>query len=70
MPKFSYVIKDNAGKAYKNVVESSSQAALVDMLQKQGYFIVSIKELSGAGTQRQLNKKKKKRFTHRKIKLT
>jgi len=47
MPKFSYTVKNKDGKAYKNVVDAVSQAALVEKLQKQGFFIVNIKPLGG-----------------------
>ena len=71
MSKFSYVVKDNYGKTYKNVIDAESRKALIEKLQKQDYFIVSITELtSGAKAQDIINQKKnKKKFTHKKVKL-
>lgn len=71
MPKFSYIVKDREGKAYKNVSEAPSQEVLIERLQKQEYFIISIKEV----TQKAQTKKKSKgrqgrRFSHKKVKLT
>ncbi len=71
MPKFSYVIKNNDGKTFRNVVEASSQEALIQRFQRENYFIVSIKELA-------LPVPKKKRstvtplqrkFSHQKVNL-
>ncbi len=70
MPKFAYVVKDRQGKAYKNIIDSDNQQKVVDSLQKQNYFIVSIKELSaGIKPQSAKKKKKKKQFSHKKVKL-
>ncbi len=70
MPKFSFVVKDQEGKAYKNIVEAGSQAELVDKLQKQGYFIVNIKEHGiSARPQKPVQANVKKKFGHTKVKL-
>ena len=72
MTKFSYVVKDKDGKTYKNVVEAHSQESLVDKLQRQNYFVVSVRKLSiEPRTQKVLpaTTKKRKKFNHKKIKL-
>lgn len=70
MPKFSYVVKDKDGKTYKDVTDASNQTALIEKLQRQNYFIISIKDLTSTLTfQKQGAKKNKKRFSHKKTKL-
>lgn len=71
MPKFSYVIKDQQGRTHKNVADAASQAALVTQLQKQNYFIVSIKDLAPPPSKKKQGKAQKpqQRFTHKKVKL-
>lgn len=71
MPKFSYVVKNKDGKTYRNVMDAASQEAVVQKLQKENYFIVSIKELTLS-----VPKKKEvktapqlKKFTHKKSSL-
>lgn len=71
MPKFSYVVKDKEGKAYKNVVDAVGQKALVEKLQQQGYFIVNIKEISITPSKRYSAEttRWKKKFGHKRVKL-
>lgn len=69
MPKFSYTIRDQNGKTYKNVIEGFDRNSVVTHLQKQNYFVVNVVEIkTGAGGKASL-KKKKKKFTHKKVKL-
>lgn len=70
MPKFAYVAKDKNAKTYRDVVDAASKQSVLDRLQQEGYFVVSINELSGAGHGRKVvTSKRKKRFSHTKIKL-
>ncbi|HBR15470.1 MAG TPA: hypothetical protein DD723_08010 [Candidatus Omnitrophica bacterium] len=70
MSKFSYIVKDLEGKAYKNVVDAASQEALIEKLQKENYFIVSIKELTAAGASKTKTfVSPSRKFTHHKVKL-
>ena len=45
MAKFSYTVKDQSGKTYRNVVDMANKNVLVDKLHKDGYFIVNITEV-------------------------
>ena len=70
MPKFTYVVKDTHGKSHSDEIDAINKAALIEKLQKQNYFIVSIKQLkSVASTKKRTIAKKKKKFTHKKAKL-
>ncbi len=82
MPKFSCVVKDKEGKAYKYVVDAPTQKEIVEKLQKQEYFIVSIKEIVSASStspaskqqpaiekKSQIQFKNKRKFSHNKTKL-
>ena len=71
MPKYAYVVKDKESKTYKDVVEASSREMVVQKLQTEGYFILSLKEISPK-TQFKTGffLAKKKRFSYKKIKLT
>ena len=68
MPRFSYVVKDNSGKAYRGVLDANSKTEVISQLQTQNYFIVDIVELSTAKTFSAKSGGKRK-FTHKKIKL-
>ena len=48
MPKYSFVVKDSVGKTYSGNETASDQESLVGRLQKQGYFIISIKPFTDA----------------------
>jgi type II secretory pathway component PulF len=71
MPKFSYVVKNKEGRTYKNIVDAVSQGALVEKLQRQGFFVVTIKPLSmTASAVKDLGRKKKRKtFHHKNVKL-
>ena len=72
MPKYIYVVKDKEGKSFKNVLDSPGYQSAVERLQKMGYFIVSLNEISfglkSSGKQLATAKKKIK-FSHQWIKL-
>lgn len=69
MPKFSYVVKDRQGKTYKNVVDALHKTTLVEKLQQQGYFVVSVQELSSSTPRKKAPSKKLKRFKYKNVKL-
>ncbi len=70
MPKFTYTVKDINGRTVNDIAEAFDQNALVQDLQRRGYFIVSVKEMTIADhLPQQKEQKKTKRFTHKKIKL-
>lgn len=72
MAKFSYIVKDNAGKTYRNLADMASKDALVAKLQKEGYFIVSITEMVVQPSRRKQETPgsvKRKKFIRRSVKL-
>lgn len=70
MPRFAYIVKDKEGKTYKNVIDANNQLTVVDRLQKDGYFIVNIKELSIKSILKDKSAtRKKKKFSHTKVRL-
>lgn len=66
MPRFSYVVKDKNGKTIKDIASEKSQVALTAKLQQQGFFIISIKEVTLSAS---TSFKKKKQFSHKNVKL-
>lgn len=71
MVKFSYTVKDINGKTKTDIADAFEQATLVDRLQKQGYFIVSIQELRdrAAAPKDTAAASAGKKFSHNNIKL-
>ncbi|MGE0267223.1 MAG: type II secretion system F family protein [Candidatus Omnitrophota bacterium] len=69
MPKFSYTIRDQNGKTYKSVIEGFDRNSVVTHLQKQNYFVVNVVEIKTGASGKSALKKKKKTFTHKKVKL-
>jgi len=72
VPKFSYITKDKQGKTHKNIVDSESREALIDKLQKQDLFVVSVTAVTYKAPikKKTLQKKhKRKQFRRKKIKL-
>ncbi len=70
MPRFSYIVKDKEGKTYRDVIDALNETVVIDKLQNQGYFIVTVKEIilpsvskGSAGFQR------KRKFSHQGVKL-
>ena len=43
MGKYIYVVKNSTGQTISDVCEASDQETLVEQLQKQGYFVISLK---------------------------
>lgn len=71
MAKFSYIIKDRAGKTYKSVTDAPSKEALVQRFHADGYFIVSLTELTAPPIKKKRAglMARKRQFTHKGIKL-
>ena len=73
MAKFSYMVKDQSGKTYRNVIDMANKEVLVDKLHKEGYFIVNITEMVVAAPQKKphetLAHLKQRKFTHKSVKL-
>lgn len=70
MVKFAYTVKDVNGRTTNDITEAFDKTALVQDLQKRGYFIVYIRELTASEhIPGQKQTKAKRRFTHKKIKL-
>jgi type II secretory pathway component PulF len=43
MPLFNYIVKDTNGKTKNDIIEALNEESLIDKLQADGYFILSIK---------------------------
>ncbi len=70
MPRFSYTVKDKEGKTYRDVIDALNQGVVIEKLQQQGYFVVTVKELTAASAFKdQISFKKKRKFNHATIKL-
>jgi len=72
VPKFSYVVKNEAGETQKNVVDATSKEALVSKLQAEGLFVVSITPLTATAPRKKPKVpllKKRKKFRRKNIKL-
>ena len=67
MPMFSYTAKDAAGKAKTAVVEALHEQALVEKLQGDGYFVLSVKPASPKLMA--ARSKASEGFTHNKVKI-
>jgi len=64
MPIFSYTVKDSTGKTINDVVSSHSEDALVEKLQGDGYFIISIRLSQQKGDVKAEKKDAVQRFDH------
>ncbi|HBG61847.1 MAG: hypothetical protein A2Y03_04300 [Omnitrophica WOR_2 bacterium GWF2_38_59] len=70
MPTFSYIVKDRHGKTFAKEVDVDSKGALIERLQNQKFFIVSIKELTKHGEKTRFSvAQRKRKFTHKNVKL-
>lgn len=67
MPKFIYVAKDSQGNTRKDVIDAISQESVVETLQQKQLFVISVKELSPSAAKEGV--KKRRRFSHKKVKL-
>lgn len=72
MPRFSYTIRDQNGKTFKNVIDAYDRNAVVSQLQKQNYFVVSVDEVKSSVKKAVVKKNKsgEKKFAHKKVKMT
>jgi len=71
MPKYKYIIKDTQGKTIDGEADAYDKNSLVQQLQKEGHFVLSVEEhfLKADAKKGKKKSKKKKKFTHSKIKL-
>lgn len=72
MPKFKYVVKDQQGKNIIAEAEAFDRAHMIQQLQKDGYFIISVEEalpILEKTKAHHLNLASFKKFTHRSVKL-
>ena len=73
MAKFSYTVKDQSGKTYRNVVDMANKNVLVDKLHKDGYFIVNITEVVVAPIKKKQSGAAafvpRRKFNHKSVKL-
>ncbi len=70
MPMFAYVVKDSSGKTKKDIAESLNEQSLIDRLQSEGYFIISVASALDKPAAK-VNKPAKtgKKFTHNNIQI-
>ena len=66
MPLFNYTVKDKRGETHKNTINYSTQKALIDHLQKQGFFVVNIIESTYKKIAKKKVLKRKRKQLHRK----
>lgn len=70
MPRFRYVVKDSSGKTVTADIDSFDKSSLIQQLQKQGLFILSVEEQAVLGAKPEITAaERKNKFTHRGIKL-
>ena len=73
MAKFSYTVKDQSGKTYRNVVDMANKNVLVEKLHKDGYFIVNITEVVVAPIKKKQSGAAafvpRRKFNHKSVKL-
>ena len=70
MPKYRYVVKNAQGQKITADTESYDKGSLIQQLQRQGYFILSIEEQNAATHPKaRAAAASKRKFNHTKIKL-
>ncbi|MBF0384669.1 MAG: type II secretion system F family protein [Candidatus Omnitrophica bacterium] len=69
MPKYSYVVKDKEGRSFKNITDAVNKKIVIDKLQKQGYYIISVRQITVGKSADSIRISKKKQFTHKKATL-
>ncbi len=69
MPQFSYVFKDKDGKTFSEIAEAFNRTGLIETLQKQGYFIIRVQEVSSASKQNAKKAFASKSYSHKKVNL-
>src|SRR3990167_8295807 len=67
MPMFSYTAKDALGKTRTAIVEALDEQVLVEKLQGDGYFVLSVKPASPKMAA--AKSKTSEGFTHKKVKI-
>ncbi len=69
MPRFHYQVKDSSGKTISEDIESFDKTSLIQQLQKQGYFILSIEEEAAFLASSEETGQSQRKFTRNGIKL-
>jgi len=70
LQKFNYIVKDASGKSITGSDDATDQATLVNRLQQQGLFVISVQPIDETGKKRVDPKgKKRANFSHNKITL-
>jgi type IV pilus assembly protein PilC len=72
MPQYQYLAKNMEGKTLQEIEEATSEQALVDKLQGQGYFVISLQAMRTEAPKseaRKTRKVKKDMFTHKGISM-
>src|SRR3989338_4359855 len=73
MAKFSYTVKDQSGKTYRNVVDMANKNVLVEKLHKDGFFLVNITEVVVAPIKKKQSGAAtfvpRRKFNHKSVKL-
>lgn len=67
MPQYQYLAKNMEGKTFQDIEESPTEQALIDKLQAQGYFVVSLQQIRMEQPKTEVaktQKAKKDSFTH------
>ena len=67
MPQYQYLAKNMEGKTIQEIEESPSDQALIDKLQGQGYFVISLSPIHVEAPKpesKKSDKAKKDSFTH------
>lgn len=67
MPQYQYLAKNIEGKTIKEIEEAATEQALVDKLQSQGFFVISLQAIRSEAPKpevRKVQKAKKDSFTH------
>ncbi len=67
MPQFQYLAKNMDGKTLQDIEEANSEQVLVDKLQGQGYFVISVQPIRSESVEteaKKVSKAKKDSFTH------
>lgn len=69
MPMFSYEVKDANGNTKKDLAESLNEDLLIDRLQNEGYFVVSISSTLSKSPVKEQRKVVVRKFSHNSVKL-
>ena len=67
MPRYQYLAKNMEGKTVQDIEEANGEQVLVDKLQAQGYFVISLQMIrveSATSEVKKVQKVKKDPFTH------